>query len=122
MISSIYSVNKVYTYLAKIIFWNMILRMFLEGYMEYAITSLINIYNVIQYLNNLDVALMGHKKQLFFICIFYNDFHLDVHISFPGLVLIVEKFRGKTTRTGICRIVRIHIYGIKNRIEECFDV
>lgn len=26
-------VNKVYTYLSKMIFWNMILRMFLEGYM-----------------------------------------------------------------------------------------
>ena len=39
-------VNKVYTYLAKLIFWNMILRMFLEGYMEYAITSLINIYKL----------------------------------------------------------------------------
>lgn len=39
-------VNKVYTYLANLIFWNMILRMFLEGYMEYAITSLINIYKL----------------------------------------------------------------------------
>jgi hypothetical protein len=38
--------KKVYTYLAKIIFWNMILRMFLEGYMVYAITSLINIYKL----------------------------------------------------------------------------
>lgn len=38
--------NKVYTYLANLIFWNMILRMFLEGYMEYAITSLINIYKL----------------------------------------------------------------------------
>ena len=39
-------INKVYTYLAKIIFWNLILRMFLEGYIEYAITSLINIYKL----------------------------------------------------------------------------
>jgi hypothetical protein len=39
-------VNKIYTYLAKLIFWNMILRMFLEGYMEFAITSLINIYKL----------------------------------------------------------------------------
>jgi hypothetical protein len=41
-----YSVNKVYTYLANLIFWNMILRYFLEGYMEYAITSLMNLENV----------------------------------------------------------------------------
>lgn len=34
--------NKIYNYLAKLIFWNMILRMFLEGYMVFAITSLIN--------------------------------------------------------------------------------
>lgn len=39
-------INKIYTYLAKLIFWNMILRMFLEGYMEYAITSLMNIYKL----------------------------------------------------------------------------
>jgi hypothetical protein len=32
--------------LANLIFWNMILRMFLEGYMEYAITSLMNLYKV----------------------------------------------------------------------------
>jgi hypothetical protein len=36
-------INKIYTYLANLIFWNMILRIFLEGYMEYAITSLMNI-------------------------------------------------------------------------------
>ena len=36
-------INKIYTYLANLIFWNMILRMFLEGYMEYTITSLMNI-------------------------------------------------------------------------------
>ena len=39
-------VNKVYTYLSNLIFWNMILRMFLEGYMEYSITSLMNIYKL----------------------------------------------------------------------------
>ena len=42
-----FRINKVYTYLANLIFWNMILRMFLEGYMEYAITSLMNLYKVI---------------------------------------------------------------------------
>jgi hypothetical protein len=41
-----FRINKVYTFLANLIFWNMILRMFLEGYMEYALTSLINIYKV----------------------------------------------------------------------------
>ncbi len=38
--------KKIYTYLAKMIFWNTILRMFLEGYMVFGITSLINIYNL----------------------------------------------------------------------------
>lgn len=41
-----FRINKIYTYLANLIFWNMILRMFLEGYMEYAITSLMNLYKV----------------------------------------------------------------------------
>jgi hypothetical protein len=41
-----YSVNKVYTYLSNLIYWNMILRYFLEGYMEFAITSLMNLENV----------------------------------------------------------------------------
>ena len=39
-------VKIVYDYLAKLVFWNMFLRMFLEGYMEYAITSLMNIYKL----------------------------------------------------------------------------
>lgn len=39
----------------------MILRMFLEGYMEYAITSLMNIYKVTLYLINF-LASMGHEK------------------------------------------------------------
>lgn len=39
-------VEKVYNYLANLIFWNMIIRMFLEGYMQYAITSLMNIYKL----------------------------------------------------------------------------
>jgi hypothetical protein len=39
-------VNKLYTFLANLIFWNLILRNFLEGYMEYAISSLINIYKL----------------------------------------------------------------------------
>lgn len=37
-------INKFYTYLANLIFWNMFLRMFLEGYIQYSITSLINLY------------------------------------------------------------------------------
>ena len=35
--------NKIYNYLAKRLFWNIIIRIFLEGYMQYAITSLINL-------------------------------------------------------------------------------
>jgi hypothetical protein len=37
----------VYTYLAKMLFWNMILRMILEGYLEFAISSIKNVQNVI---------------------------------------------------------------------------
>ncbi len=33
----------IYTYLANMLFWNMIIRMILEGYMEYALSSLMNI-------------------------------------------------------------------------------
>ena len=38
--------SKLYTYLANIIFWNLLLRMFLEGYLAYAITSILNLYKV----------------------------------------------------------------------------
>jgi hypothetical protein len=36
----------IYEHLAKIIFWNMILRMILEGYIEYAISSILNVKDV----------------------------------------------------------------------------
>ena len=36
----------VYTYLANLLFFNMILRMLLEGYIEYSITSMMNVTNV----------------------------------------------------------------------------
>jgi hypothetical protein len=58
---------------------------------------------------------MGHEKQLFFIYIFNSDFRLDIHISFLGLVHIVEKFL-KIERIGICGCIWIHIYGAKDRI------
>ena len=38
--------NKLYAYLANLIFWNMLLRMFLEGYLAYSITSILNLYNL----------------------------------------------------------------------------
>ena len=38
--------NKLHTYLANLIFWNVLLRMFLEGYLVYAITSILNLYKV----------------------------------------------------------------------------
>ena len=44
---SFYRLNVFYTYLAKILFWNMILRMILEGYMEFAVSSIENVENVI---------------------------------------------------------------------------
>jgi len=36
-------VNLVYTYLSNMIFFNMILRMILEGYIEYSISAILNI-------------------------------------------------------------------------------
>ena len=36
-----------YAYLEKMLFWNMILRMILEGYLEYAVSSIENVENVI---------------------------------------------------------------------------
>jgi hypothetical protein len=39
-------VKIVYDHLAKMIFWNMILRMILEGYIEYSISSIMNVQDV----------------------------------------------------------------------------
>ena len=44
---SFYRLNVFYTYLGKMLFWNMILRMILEGYMEFAVSSIENVENVI---------------------------------------------------------------------------
>ena len=37
----------VYIYFSKMVFYNMILRLILEGYMDYALSSLLNIQNLI---------------------------------------------------------------------------
>ena len=36
-------VDKVYQYLVKLLFWNMILRMIMEGYIDYTISSILNV-------------------------------------------------------------------------------
>jgi len=33
----------IYDYIAKILFWNMILRMIIEGYLDYAVDSITNV-------------------------------------------------------------------------------
>ena len=44
-----------YNHLAKMLFWNMILRMILEGYMEYAVAAILNVMNVsVSFLMSLD--------------------------------------------------------------------
>ncbi len=48
--NTIYRANKIYEYLAKILFWNLILRMIMEGYIDYAISSLLNVNNVMKYM------------------------------------------------------------------------
>lgn len=42
-------VKKIYTFIADIIFFNVILRMLLEGFMQFYINSALNIYNVIDF-------------------------------------------------------------------------
>lgn len=36
----------VYNYLYNLVYYNMVLRIFLEGYMQYALTSMINVRTV----------------------------------------------------------------------------
>jgi hypothetical protein len=39
----IYRFDAIYNFLYKMLFWNMILRMILEGYLEFAINSITNL-------------------------------------------------------------------------------
>ena len=62
-----------YDYLSNLLFYNLILRLFLEGYLEYATTSFLNITNVsIHQLNILQlnwVAYTGKLSSVFAIII-----------------------------------------------------
>jgi hypothetical protein len=39
----LYSMEIIYDHLSKIIFWNMILRLIIEGYLDYAVDSITNV-------------------------------------------------------------------------------
>jgi len=38
---------KLYNYIANILFFNLILRLIIEGYMDFSVTSLLNVTNVL---------------------------------------------------------------------------
>lgn len=44
-----FRVELIYDYLEKTLFWNMIIRLILEGYLEYSISAVINCENVRSY-------------------------------------------------------------------------
>lgn len=46
IIDNKFRINTVYEFLVKLLFWNMILRMIMEGYIDYAISSMLNVKNV----------------------------------------------------------------------------
>ena len=39
----LYRIEIIYDHLSKIIFWNMILRLIIEGYLDYAVDSITNV-------------------------------------------------------------------------------
>jgi hypothetical protein len=41
-----FRIESIYNYLAKIIFWNMILRLIIESYLDFAVDSGTNVQNV----------------------------------------------------------------------------
>jgi hypothetical protein len=41
-----FRIELIYDYLAKIIFWNMIIRLIIESYLDFAIGSATNVQNV----------------------------------------------------------------------------
>ena len=64
---------------------------------------------------------MGYQKQLFFFYFFDNIITMDSHISYPCLAFIVEKF-SKTLRITISIIFRFNIFGIKDKLKNCFTI
>jgi hypothetical protein len=46
------AIKIIYDHLAKMIFWNMILRMILEGYIEYSISSILNVRDMVWITNS----------------------------------------------------------------------
>ena len=74
------------------LFWNMILRMILEGYVEYAVAAILNVMNVsISFLMSLDE--MDHGKRLNIFSVFHHYHHRDLFLPLFRLGLALEKVR-----------------------------
>ena len=74
----LYSIEMAYIYFSKMVFYNMILRLILEGYMDYALSSLLNIQNVINPMNNVNSWCGKHQA---------TDSHQDSPFSHLQLFL-----------------------------------
>jgi hypothetical protein len=72
------------------LFWNMILRLILEGYVEYAIAAILNVKNVsISFLINLDEMDYGQRLNIF--SVFLNNYHRDLFLPLFHLGSALEK-------------------------------
>ena len=89
----------IYDKLSKIIFFNLILRTFLEGYMEFSLSSLMNITNVT--LDIIDsIAYLGDlKRQL---RIIYCNNHMFRSILFPLLRVVAPLEEVKHPQRAAC--------------------
>lgn len=74
------------------LFWNMILRMILEGYVEYAVAGILNVMNVsISFLINIDEMDNGQRLNIF--SVFHHNYRRDLFLPLFSLGLALEKVR-----------------------------
>ncbi len=79
-----------YNHLAKMLFWNMILRLILEGYVEYAIAAILNVKNVSNsFLINLDE--MDNDQRLNIFSVFHNNNRRDLFLPLFHMGSALEK-------------------------------
>ena len=81
-----------YNHLAKMLFWNVILRMILEGYVEYAMASMLNVMNVsVTLLMSIDEMDNGQRPNIF--SVFLNSHHCHLFLPLLRMGTALEKFR-----------------------------
>jgi hypothetical protein len=74
------------------LFWNMILRMILEGYIEYAVAAILNVSNVIiSFLMILDE--MDHRQRLNIFVVLHNNYRRGLFLPLFRLGTALEKFQ-----------------------------